>query len=601
MTGAPPVSARATLPDMDTPEPEAPRLAARALYWQGYSVAEIARGLGIPYGTIDAWKRRDAWDAAPVVVRIGDSAERRLMQLVAKPEKGDGDLAEIEQLGRLLERTARIQQFEKTGKEADLNPNVERRAKGRRGKKDEPKNVLTEEQCDALRAAFEADLFGYQRTWLDAKVHRSRLILKSRQIGATWYFAREALIDAITTGDNQIFLSASKAQAHVFREYIVRFVLDVTGVTLKGNPITLWNGATLYFLGTNSKTAQSYHGHVYLDEFAWIGKFREFRKVASAMATHKKWRLTYFSTPSVIGHQSFGFWSGGDFNKGRIEAERVEIDVSHAALRGGALCADGQWRQVVTIHDAAAQGCTLFDIAQLSREYNDADFRNLFACDWVDDAASFFTFAELQRGMVDAIEAWPDIAPETPYAGPVWIGYDPSRSRDNASMVVIAPPHGGETKYRLIERLSFTDTDFAAQAEAIRGLVLKYRVDHLAIDVTGIGQGVYEMVKVFHPAVQAITYSVETKAAMVLKAKHIIGKGLFAFDAGNTDLVSSFLSIRKTMTASGRQSTFTASRSDETGHADQAWAVMHALSKVAFRTFDDTTAATAARGFMEIF
>ena len=27
---------------------------------------------------------------------------------------------------------------------------------------------------------------------------RTRFILKSRQIGATWYFAREALIDALT-------------------------------------------------------------------------------------------------------------------------------------------------------------------------------------------------------------------------------------------------------------------------------------------------------------------------------------------------------------------------------------------------------------------
>ena len=29
-----------------------------------------------------------------------------------------------------------------------------------------------------------------------------------------WYFAREGLIDALETGRNQIFLSASKAQAH---------------------------------------------------------------------------------------------------------------------------------------------------------------------------------------------------------------------------------------------------------------------------------------------------------------------------------------------------------------------------------------------------
>lgn len=38
-------------------------------------------------------------------------------------------------------------------------------------------------------------------------------------------------------------------------------------VDLKGDPIVLPNGATLYFLGTNARTAQSYHGNLYLDEY----------------------------------------------------------------------------------------------------------------------------------------------------------------------------------------------------------------------------------------------------------------------------------------------------------------------------------------------
>ena len=38
---------------------------------------------------------------------------------------------------------------------------------------------------------------------------RIRNILKSRQIGATYYFAGEAFEQAVLTGDPQIFLSAS--------------------------------------------------------------------------------------------------------------------------------------------------------------------------------------------------------------------------------------------------------------------------------------------------------------------------------------------------------------------------------------------------------
>jgi uncharacterized protein YjcR len=40
----------------------------------------------------------------------------------------------------------------------------------------------------------------------------------------------------------------------------------------------------------------------------------ELRKVASGMALHKKWRQTYFSTPSSLTHSAYPFWSGALFN-----------------------------------------------------------------------------------------------------------------------------------------------------------------------------------------------------------------------------------------------------------------------------------------------
>lgn len=596
--------------DDDSPE-ESTRLMARNLFWQGQSCARIARMLGIPYQTVDSWKRRDEWDDTPVVVRIESQVHQRLLILIGMPDKTDRELAEMDHLARIIERTARVRRFEKSGHEADLNPQIEernvKRDKARKKKQDE-KNTLTEEQVEQLVEAFEKGLFRYQSNWNAVrKTQRVRNILKSRQIGATWYFAREALIDAITSGDNQVFLSASKSQAHAFRDYIVEFVKEVTGVELKGTPIKLWNGAILYFLGTNSKTAQGYHGHVYCDEYSWITKFAEFRKVASAMATHKKWRITYFSTPSTITHDAHAFWTGDAFNKGRRKADRVEFDVSHGALQHGVECPDGQWRQIVTIEDAEADGCNLFDIDRLRLEYNDQDFANLYLCVWVDDSAAFFTFEELKRCMVDSWDAWatdwqPDRSP--PYVGPVWIGYDPALSQDQASVVVVAPPTVEGGKFRVLETLSFVGVDFQAQAEAIRRLCQKYpRVEHIGIDMTTIGAGVYEMVRSFFPAVHGIKYSVEVKSRMVLKAKHLISKRLLEFDAGATPIAMAFLAIRKTMTPTGRQATFIAQRGRETGHADVAWATMHALDRLAFTDFDnDNTIGTsgASRSIMEI-
>nr|WP_242008393.1 terminase family protein [Sphingomonas ginsenosidivorax] len=51
-----------------------------------------------------------------------------------------------------------------------------------------------------IAAIFLDQLYGYQEAWFAALSFRTRMILKSRQIGATYYFAFEALIDAIETG-----------------------------------------------------------------------------------------------------------------------------------------------------------------------------------------------------------------------------------------------------------------------------------------------------------------------------------------------------------------------------------------------------------------
>ena len=42
-------------------------------------------------------------------------------------------------------------------------------------------------------------------------------------------------------------------------------------------------------------------------------------------------------------------------------------------------------------------------------------------------------------------------------------------------------------------------------------------------------------------------------------------------------MAQSLMAIRKTVTPGGRQFTYTAGRNDNTGHADLAWALFHAL------------------------
>lgn len=549
------------------------------LFFQGYPLRAIAELLEVPEGTVSTWKKRDGWDDIKPIDRVDFAIEARMCQLIAKEVKTGGDFKEIDLLGRQMERIARVNKYSNGGNEADLNPKVANRNKG--PKKAPERNVVEPEQQARLIERFESTMFGYQRIWYEAgNQHRIRNLLKSRQIGATYFFAFEAFIDALVTGRNQIFLSASKAQAHVFKQYIIQFAKE-EGVELKGDPMVLPNGAHLYFLGTNARTAQSYHGNIYMDEYFWVHGFLEFRKVASGMAMHKRWRQTYISTPSSLSHPAYAFWSGANFNRGKAKADRVEIDLSHGNLASGKLCADGQWRQIVTVEDAVRGGCDLFDLDQLRSEYSDDEYLNLLMCIFMDDTSSVFPLAMLQRCMVDSWEVWEDykhFAMRPMGNRPVWIGYDPAKGGDgdSAGCAVLAPPAVPGGKFRVLERHQWKGMDFAAQAEAIRQMTIRYNVAYIGIDTTGIGEGVYQNVKVFYPAVTAIQYNPSLKIRMVMKALDVMNKGRLEFDSGWNDLAAAFMSIRRGVTA-GKMPTFESSRSEEVSHGDIAWATMQAL------------------------
>lgn len=571
-----------------------PRRQAMHLYWQGMKMASIAERVGENLFTVYSWKRRDKWDDYPPLAQMQAITAARYNQLIMKPDKAGRDFKEIDLLARQAERHARIGKYNAGGNEADLNPNVENRNRGPRKK---PLcNAFTPEQHAQLKALFLNSLYEYQRRWYQAGLSnefRIRNLLKSRQIGATFYFAHEALIDALDTGRNQMFVSASKAQAHQFKNYIVDFAQEVD-VELKGEVIILPNGAELHFLSTNANTAQGRSGNLYLDEYFWIPGFRKLRKVASGMASQNRYRLTYFSTPSSVTHEAYAFWNGTLFNKGKAAARQKDIDVSHQRLAGGVLCEDKQFRQIVTVEDAVRGGCNLLTIDDLRAENSDEDFANLYLCHFIDDATATFSLAEMERCMVDSWVRWTDVKPfaRRPAADrEVWIGYDPASSEhgDSAGCAVVMLLRVPGGPFRVLERHQWKGMDFTAQAANIKGLTERYNVTYIGIDNTGLGRAVSQLVRQFLPAVNTINYSLEMKTDLVLKAKDVIR-------AGCLDIAKTFMAIRRQLTASGRRATYVTSRAEGVNHGDVAWAVMHALLN---EPLEGTTSTNA--GFMEIF
>ena len=563
---------------------------ARALYLRRNTPKEIASELNLPNARIIYyWAEKENWADLLSHESTEDAIERRIQLLTSRDGKTELELKELDQLiaHSVKLRAQQNKHKEKlaaarheTGGGSGESYAIHEQGDQPRGKRKYKKNDVSGLTEDDLNAWAEEHLFGYQKHLRLNIGQQVRNILKSRQIGATWYFAFEAFENAVLTGDPQIFLSASRAQAEVFRSYIVNIAEKYFGITLTGNPIQLSNGAELRFLSTNKNTAQSYSGHLYCDEYFWVPNFAKLNEVASAMATHDKWRTTYFSTPSAKTHQAYPFWTGEEWKKGSKKRAAVVFPTFDAMRDGGRLCPDGQWRYVITMEDAIANGFNLASIDKLRNRYSKDTFNMLYMCVFVDSKDAVFSFSDLEKCGVD-VAFWQDHHPKArrPFGDrAVWGGYDPARSGDLSTFVILAPPVLAGEKFRVLDIINWRGMNFRHQASEIRILFARYNFTYLGVDVTGIGQGVYDNIHPFAMRVlKPIRYDLNTKNRLVLKAADVIESGRIEWDAELKEVAASFMSIRRAVTKAGGAVTFVADRTAETGHAEAAWAIMHGL------------------------
>ncbi|HDL7773985.1 TPA: terminase family protein [Yersinia enterocolitica] len=563
---------------------------ARSLYLQRWTPKEIANELNLPNARIIYyWAQKWHWADMLSHESIEEAINRRILVLANRDNKNELELKEVDSLiaqhcklmaqkskhaEKLAAIKAQTQGSYASGEEAGA------RDENGGGKRKYRKNDISGIQQEELELFAGETLFFYQQYLRANKHHAIRNILKSRQIGATWYFSFEALEDAIISGAPQIFLSASRAQAEVFRSYIVNIAQQFFGVTLTGNPIRLSNGAELRFLSTNKNTAQSYSGHLYCDEYLWVPNFAKLNEAASAMATHDKWRTTYFSTPSAKTHQGYPFWTGEEWKQGDKQRSKITFPEFDEYRDGGRLCPDGQWRYVITLEDAIDGGFNLANIERLRNKYNRDTFNMLYMCVFVDSGDSVFKFHMLEKCGVD-IEMWQDhdFSAPRPFGNrEVWGGFDPARSGDTSTFVIIAPPQFEGERFRVLATFYWQGLNFNYQANQIKELFQRYNMTYIGVDITGIGNGVFELVQNFamRQAV-AIHYGLESKNRLVMKMVDVIESQRLEWDAEAKEIPASFLAIRRTSTAKGGGMTFVADRTKETGHADVFWAISHAI------------------------
>lgn len=548
---------------------------AQMLYFMKWAQKDIAKYLDIPETTLSSWKSRGKWDDITPYNQAINSLLGRLLYNLAKPKVlGNGELNEVQSITRALKK---LTEPPKGAKESN-----------HRGKSYLNNVEFDEEKFNSLiLEKFMDDLYPFQREYIEnieryynsrLPIARESMIIKLRQGGFTFNISRFNVKRLVEKEHNQIYMSSSKSQAFQAKSYVINFVREATGVELSGgDKIIFPNHKEFFFLGSNPSTAQGYSGDVTCDEYMWWRNFDELRAAVTGCSTHSQYITNYLSTASSKKHPGYRYWAGKEWNDHNPDQQ---FTVDRDYLGDGRICPDRRYRQIIDIHDAIRGGYDRINIDELRLKHPDPDeFANLFLCQFNDDIKGAFRYEWIYDCMVDSLEEWQDYAPFTyphrPLGNkPVAIGYDPARNVDASVCVVAAVPERPGENFRLLEKHFWQGQDFEEQTQNMLDILNRYNVVHLGMDTTALGLAVGDRLERFYPSITRYDMNQDLKSQFILQARNIFQKKRVEIDFGDTDVISSFLSIQPYETRT-RGLSYDSARNKDTGHADLSWAMMY--------------------------
>ena len=305
--------------------------------------------------------------------------------------------------------------------------------------------------------------------------------------------------------------------------------------------------------------------------------------IANPMATLKKFKKTYFSSPTAISHEAYEIWSGERFTQHNPDVS-INVDVPRKGdceLTLGRLDPDGIWRCALTIHDCIRMGWDQVDLDELKREMPDPElFAVTYEGQFVNDANSTFNLKKILACGVDTTTAWPDYRPDA--ARPIGniectAGYDPAGIGDNASFTTLTIPRDITEKFRLIVADDWRGIGASMQCDMIKDRAEQFNYGYCEIDATGPGLFLPDFVRPIISNVVEAKYSPMYKTLMVQKALSIIDAQRFEYDENDTMVPLAFLTVYQTATEEQGVITYKSRRHKGVGHGDRAWACMHAF------------------------
>lgn len=412
-------------------------------------------------------------------------------------------------------------------------------------------------------------LYPFQKRWI-AEKSKFALCVKSRQIGFTHGSAAGCVAGGLLYGRPQIVLSASqdlsdealaKARAHAQILASLGFTGANHFTTDNTTEIAWSNGGRVVALPANKRTARSFTGDVWLDEFAYHQDPEGIRDGAFPIATRGDWRVRVFSTPNG--------------------AQGLFHDWCSNPPKGWAL-------HRVAASDAIREGLAL-DPAVLWQLCGGDErlFAQWFGCTFTDADQQYIASEWLKRALSWSGEA-PDL--DDPEVS-LHAGFDVGRKHDLSVLVVIAVRRGIAW---VVAVLTFSRTRFAEQRRSLDLARERLGWSTLHVDATGLGsQLAEELVETYgEEEVIPVTFSPLEKEGLATRAYRYLANNRLRLPktAEGKLLAEEAKSVRRMVNSKGHIS-YDVPRSAG-GHGDRWTALTLALKGAGeptpLRTFGDT-------------
>lgn len=463
-------------------------------------------------------------------------------------------------------------------------PNV-KNGQGKAKEKKRKKNDVSHLTAEDFAKFREEHLYPHQKVWWEAgqnpETRDTRFILKSRKIGASWFCAYEAFEDLTLNHNDQAFISATRQQAEVFKTMIAAIAREFFDLEITGNPSQIKNDKktnSLHYLSSSHFSAQTFGGNIYFDEVFWTRSFTRLFDVASPIASFDEHKTTLISTPSSISHEAYAKWTGKEYNEGRAEEDQVSFSVSHKALKEGRLCEDYIWRQVITLEDAVESGFDRITVEKIKQKTAPHKYDNFYGAKFVDDTNSYFNLNELLKLGVENLHEQIGYDPESdrPFGNrQTSIGYDPGGKVHFDATALLDVPTSDKNSFNLLDFELMRNMPSFDQFSVVKNWMDTHNVIHFEFDTTGPGQDMEKYATAEFPNCTPVRYNPAYKTAMVNKASSLFSRGRFAYDISNKEVPLAFMTIFETTTPKTGQLTYASRETQESGHGDLAWAIMH--------------------------